>query len=146
VTDNSTTPGTVNEFSYDSTGTPTLVNSYPVGVNPYGVAIDPTGQYLYVSNAGSGTVSGFTVNATTGALTSIGAAVTTGGGVSLARTGLAIDPSSQYLYVANGDNAITGSSISVFTITGVTGALTAVGIPVQATNLGGAGTTAIAIK
>ena len=55
---------------------------------------------------------------------------------------LAVDPSSQFLYVANG----TDSSVTVFTITAGTGVLTAVGAPVQATNLGGAGTTAVAIQ
>jgi len=149
VTDTSTSPGTVNEFSYDNTGALTLVNTYTVGVTPYGVAIDPSGQFLYVSNAGDGTVSGFTITTTgpnTGALTSVGPAVTTGGGVSATQTSLVVDPSSQYLYVANGDNASTGSSISVFTITPVTGVPVAVGSPVPATNGGGNGTTAIAIK
>ena len=61
-------------------------------------------------------------------------------------TSLAIDPSSQYLYVTTGDAATNGSSIIVFTITPVTGVPVVSGTPVQATNLGGAGTTAIVVK
>ena len=142
-----TAPGTVTQFSYDNTGALTQVGtSLTVGTNPYGIAIDPSGQFLYVSN-GDGTVSGFTVAPTTGVLTSMGAAVHTGAtAVVNTTTSLAIDPSSQYLYVTTGDAATAGSSIIVFTITPVTGVPVVSGTPVQATNLGGAGTTAIVVK
>jgi 6-phosphogluconolactonase (cycloisomerase 2 family) len=35
---------------------------------PTGVAVDPTGSFLYVANQGNGTISRFAINATTGAL------------------------------------------------------------------------------
>ncbi len=116
-----TTPGTVNEFSYDGTGALTLLHSYTVGVNPYGVAIDPSGQFLYVAN-GDGTVSGFTVAPTTGVPDVHGRR----SAHRRERSGeyhhlLAIDPSSQYLYVTTGDAVTNGSSIIVFTITPGTG-------------------------
>ena len=99
-----------------------------------------------MSNAVDGTVSGFTIDPTAGTLTTMGSAVATGAsGVVTTPTRLAVDPSSQYLYVANGDSATNGSSISVMTITPVTGVPVLVGTPVQASNNGG-GTTAIAIK
>jgi YVTN family beta-propeller protein len=36
------------------------------------IAVDPTGQFAYVANEGSNTVSEYTINPTTGALTPIG--------------------------------------------------------------------------
>jgi 6-phosphogluconolactonase (cycloisomerase 2 family) len=142
VTDTSTTPGTVNVFSYDGTGTLTLVLTKTVGTNPESVAVDPTGKYLYVANAGDGTVQGFRITSSGAGLTAIGTGATaTGGGASISATALAIDPSSQYLYVANGDaSTITGFSI------GALGVLGAASTPVQATNLNGANTIAIAIE
>jgi len=142
-----TAPGTVNEFTYSAAGggAMTLVNSYAVGTDPEAVTIDPAGQFLYVSNGHDGTVSAFTINASTGALSPILGTPftsTTTNLPSITPTGLAVDPTSQFLYVANG----TDSSITVFAITAGTGVLTAVGGTVQATNLGGAGTTAIAIQ
>jgi DNA-binding beta-propeller fold protein YncE len=150
--------GSVNLYSYDNAGTlsATPVASYPVGIGPYGIAIDPSGQFLYVSNGVDGTVQGFTVDPTAGTLTSIGLSpgtpVPTGASaVVVTATALVVDPSSQYLYVANGDGPTTGSSpatgstISVMAINQVTGLPALVGTPVPASNNGG-GTTAIAIK
>jgi DNA-binding beta-propeller fold protein YncE len=142
--------GSVNLYSYNATtGVLTFVATYAVGIGPYGIAIDPSGQFLYVSNGVDGTVSGFTINATTGVLTSMGAAVLTGAGSVLATpTALAVDPSSQYLYVANGDGptaAPNAGTITLMTITPVTGVPVKVGAPLAATNNGG-GTTALAIK
>lgn len=139
--------GSVNLYSYDGAGALTFVASYAVGIGPYGVAIDPSGQFLYVANAMDNTVSGFTIDATAGTLTSMGPPVATGatGAVTIA-TSLVVDPSSQYLYVTTGDAATTGgSSISLMTITAGTGVPVPVGAPVLSSNNGG-GTTAIAIK
>jgi DNA-binding beta-propeller fold protein YncE len=146
--------GSVDLYSYDGTGALTFVATYPVGTGPYGIAIDPSGQFLYVSNGVDGTVSGFTIDPTAGTLISTGAAVLTGASsvtVAAPATALVVDPSSQYLYVANGDGPTTGSSppagstISVMAIDQATGQPALVGAPVPASNTGG-GTTAIAIK
>jgi len=145
-----TAAGTVNVFTYSATGgggggSLTPVGAYAVGIDPEGVTIDPTGQFLYVSNAHNGTVSGFTIAAGTGLLTPILGSpftATTTHLPSLTPTGLAVDPSSQFLYVANG----TDSTITVFSIAPATGALTAVGTPTAATNGLGAGTTAVAVQ
>jgi DNA-binding beta-propeller fold protein YncE len=131
------------------------VASYPVGTSPYGIAIDPSGQFLYVSNSADNTVSGFKVDPTAGTLTTMGAAVATGAtGVETTATGIVVDPSSQYLYVTNGDSATTNaSSISLMKITAVTGVPVPVGTPVPSSNTCsgatftfGCGTTTIAIK
>jgi 6-phosphogluconolactonase len=42
------------------------------GTGPISVAVDPAGKFAYVTNSGSNDVSMYTINATTGALTSIG--------------------------------------------------------------------------
>ncbi len=144
ITDQSTS--TVQEYSYVNTGplgtagtlTPLTGpgTAGTVGLNPEGVAIDPTGSFLYVSNSGDGTVSAFTIDPSTGNLTSVHAAYPTGATVvpsTATPTTLAVDPSTQYLYVANGDDG----TISVFKITAVTGALTAVGSPVSCITAGG---------
>jgi DNA-binding beta-propeller fold protein YncE len=144
--------GSVNLYSYDGTGALTFVASYPVGTSPYGIAIDPSGQFLYVSNSADNTVSGFTIDPTLGTLTPIpsGSAVATGAtGAELTATALVVDPSSQYLYVTTGDSATLGDSVSLMTITQGSGLPVLVGTPVPASNTGiapGAGTTAIAIK
>ena len=139
-----TSPGTVTGYSYNGSGVLTKVASYPVGTGPEGIAIDPTGQFLYVSNAHDGTVSAFTISSVDGSLSSVGSPYTstTTGVPSTTPTALAVDPSGQFLYVANGDDA----SITTFTIAAGKGALTLVGSgPVQANNGPGAGTSAIAI-
>jgi len=123
VTDN--TADTVSVYSYSAAGALSQVgNPYPVGGAPESVTVDPTGQFLYVANSKGGTVWGFTINAATGALTSInGSPFDTGQGGSTTPTAVAVEPSGQYLYVANGD----ASTVSIFGIVPGTGVLTAVG-------------------
>ena len=59
-----------------TTGRLTYSSMSPTGSSPVSVAVDPTGKFLYVANWGSGagqfTVSAYTIDATTGALTSAG--------------------------------------------------------------------------
>ena len=70
------------------------------GTKPVGIAIDPTGKYVYVANQGDGinpgTISQFSVGST-GGLTVLAAAATAGVGVSA----VTIDPLGQYLYAPN---------------------------------------------
>jgi len=101
-------------------GTPELFNS---------VALDPSGKFAYAADGGacpecggsfgsSSSVSMYTVNSTTGALTSIG--------IIAAGTGpdsVAVDPAGKFAYVTNwGSN-----DVSMYTIDATTGALTSVG-------------------
>jgi 6-phosphogluconolactonase len=82
------------------------------------VAIDPSGKFAYVANNGSNDLSMYTINAATGALTSIGtiAAGITPGSV-------AVDPSGKFAYVANNGS----NDLSMYTINAATGALTPIG-------------------
>jgi 6-phosphogluconolactonase (cycloisomerase 2 family) len=141
ITDISATPSTVTAYSYTDCSALTLIGS-PISVGDVAesVTIDPAGKYLYVANSSDGTVSGFTITAGTGALTSVGSATATGAGHSGSTTALIVDPSSQYLYVANGD----AGTISLLTI-GAGGVLMLVGTPVVTISTSG-GPSAIAIE
>jgi hypothetical protein len=48
------------------------------GTSPSSVTVDASGQFAYVANFGSGNVSTYAINATTGALTEVGTAVAAG--------------------------------------------------------------------
>lgn len=48
------------------------------GDGPVSVTVDRSGKFAYVTNSNSNDVSVYTINAMTGALTSVGAAVATG--------------------------------------------------------------------
>jgi 6-phosphogluconolactonase len=135
----------VDLYSYGANGTLGQWINYEVGAAPKGVAIDPTGSFLYVSNSGDGTVSAFTINPSTGALTAIAGSpfvsTTVGFPSPSTPTAVQVDPSGQFAYVGNGD----AGTLSVFTINLATGALTAVGAPVSTVILDG-GPSAIAIE
>jgi 6-phosphogluconolactonase len=84
-------------------------------VAPSGVAVTPSAAYLYVSNSGESSVSGFTVDPGSGALISVGAPFSAGS----SPVGLAIDPSGKYLYVANeGSNNVSAFEICATALPG----------------------------
>jgi 6-phosphogluconolactonase (cycloisomerase 2 family) len=59
-------------YGIDSTtGALTPLPGFPVaaGANAYSITVDPTNQFLYVTNDGAANVSGFTLDASTGSLT-----------------------------------------------------------------------------
>jgi 6-phosphogluconolactonase len=90
---------------------------------PTSVAVDPSGRFAYVANGdlfrGTGNVSMYSINATTGALTSIGTIVTAGAGAS----SVAVHPSGKFAYLTHefSDN------VSTFTVNAANGALTSIG-------------------
>ena len=94
-------------------------------VGAYGMAIDPTGRFLYATydvSANAGYVSGFAIDPSTGALSPIlGSPFATG----IDPNNVSADPSGRFLYVANIGNGSTGSdTISGYAIDPTTGALT----------------------
>ena len=145
ITDN--TANTVQKFTYSATtGILTAAGaavSTGAPSKPQGIAIDPTGAFLYISDSGTGKVSAFTINAANGNLTAIAGSPFTASGTASPNTAtaLAVDPSSQFLYVANGD----AGTISVFKITAATGVLAAVGAPVSSVS-GGGGPQSIVVQ
>ena len=109
-------------YSYDTGNANTGVlvalagSPFASGVNPYSVAVDPTGTFLYTANSGDDTFSGYTITPVTGALVPIA-----GSPFALAAgstpVGIAVDPTGAFLYIAN----IGPNNISAYTITPVTG-------------------------
>jgi len=112
----------ISVFSINSgTGalTPVTGSPFSIGVTPQSMVLNPSGTFLFVGVPGVGTRDGsiltFSVNA--GALTSVASGDSGGSNPD----GLAVDPSGQYLYVAN----TSSNSIAVFQIQS-TGALSGV--------------------
>jgi DNA-binding beta-propeller fold protein YncE len=109
--------------------TPVPSSPFAAGLDPAGVAVDPTGQFAYVSNCGNeslgrqasspGNVSAYTIDATTGALSPINGSPFAAGTTALSVT---VDPTGQFVYLTNRDS----NNVSAFTIDSTTGALTPV--------------------
>jgi 6-phosphogluconolactonase (cycloisomerase 2 family) len=82
------------------------------------VAVDPSGKFAYVANAGDGNVSMYAIDATTGALTSNGTIVAGTRPVSVA-----VDPSGKFAYVTNSSS----NGVSMYSLNAASGALTSLG-------------------
>lgn len=112
-----------------ATGAVAVQGSTPgyVGLSPYGLALAPSGKFLYVANSESDNIYTFSI-ASDGSLS---LSATTSDGGSGPHEAL-IDPSGKYLLVTN--SGLT-SDVSVFSIDSSTGALSAVsGSPFYANN------------
>ena len=112
--------GFVNVFQIDaSTGQLANAGGFPTGTGPQSapvsIAFDPTGTYAYVVNSADNSVTQFTANPSTGALTMNGPDVATGAWPSW----VAVDPSGKFAYITNSADR----TISQFVI-GSTGRLT----------------------
>ncbi|MFY9561410.1 MAG: beta-propeller fold lactonase family protein [Terriglobales bacterium] len=104
-----------NTVSVVNTSNNAVVKSIPVGINPYGVAVNQAGTFAYVSNEGSGSVSVISTSTNT-----IVATIT----VQNSPIGVALTPDGKTAYVAN------AASNSVSVIKTGTKTVTAT-IPVQ---------------
>ena len=107
--------------------TPIAGSPFPAGMAPFAVqgGFLPSGQiFAYVANQGSNDISAYTVNPTTGALTSIaGSPFPAGTNPFLVQFAfLGIPPSPKFAYVANQGS----DDISAYTIDATTGVLTPV--------------------
>ena len=83
-----------------------------------GVAVDPSGRFAYATLSASNEVTAYAINSSTGKLTAIVGSQLSGG---IDPVDITVDPSGQFVYMAN-----YGGGISAFTINSVTGGLTAV--------------------
>ena len=91
------------------------VSSFNTNPRPVSLAFTPAKDFLYVANFTANTVSGYTVNHTTGVLTPVGEALApTPVGVQPISVG--VDPSGHFLYVLNQGIAPAAGSISVFSM------------------------------
>ncbi len=117
-------------------GTLAALSSSPVSTggayNGQTAAVDPTGQFLYVTIAASDQINGeiltFSIDPSSGALTGVGSPVTEGVN---SPTSIVVDPSGRFAYVAN-LNVISATAcgstpcylVSSYAIDATTGALT----------------------
>ncbi len=83
---------------------------------PYGVAVDPTGKFLYTPGVFSDVVSGYTISPTGGGLTQMPGYFWTSG----EPEGIAIDPTGKFVYAPN----TASNDVSAYTINSSSGALT----------------------
>lgn len=121
--------GGISAYTIDSSSgalTPIAGSPFPTQTNfpgPNRMAIGGGGKFLYIGMSGTvnanNTVSAFSIDATTGALTRItGSPFTTGSDPQ----GIATDPSGKFLYTANSND----NTVSAFTIDSSSGTLTAI--------------------
>jgi 6-phosphogluconolactonase (cycloisomerase 2 family) len=105
------------------------------------VTVDPSGKFVYVASSGDvwdvdfGSILSFTINQTTGALTSTTGGITASGvnGTPAFFDSVAVHPSGKFAYAADGGALPAGSfggsaSVSMYTINSSTGALTSIGM------------------
>ena len=123
-------PSILYEYTIDpATGNLGHVTTTTAGLTPTSIptsiAIDPSGKFAYVTNSGSNDISMYTINATTGALTSLGP-IATGANP----TSMAVDPTGKFAYVAN----FGSNDISMYSIDTATGILSSLGPIAAATS------------
>ena len=111
------------------------VDDEECNARPYGLAISPTGQFLYVADNGCDTITVYSIDATSGVLTEISGSpfqIDVGGqDCAAGPNDGSLDPSGRYFYVANN----SCSSVAAFSVDAITGALTPVaGTPFPAGN------------
>jgi len=117
-------PFNVATYAIDATtGALASIGTIAAGTGPISVAVDPAGHFVYVATANAtpgstGSLSTYAINATTGALASIGTIAAGTDPVSVA-----VDPSGKFAYVAN----LSSNDVSMYTIDATTGALTSIG-------------------
>jgi 6-phosphogluconolactonase (cycloisomerase 2 family) len=117
---NATDLATISMYTINSSTrvlTPTSPATVPTGFFPQGIAIDPSGKFVYTANSDDNTVSMFTINPTTGILTPTTPATVATGWSPLSVT---VDPSGRFAYAANQDDG----TVSMYTINSTTGILT----------------------
>jgi 6-phosphogluconolactonase (cycloisomerase 2 family) len=105
---------------------PSTFTITPGAVDPQSIALDPAGKFAYVASSGcdaEGYVSMYTINTTTGALTSIGPPVPSNDELT---ESVSVDPSGKFAYVTSSGDVwdIDFGSIVTYSIDPTTGALT----------------------
>jgi len=95
---------------------------FAAGVAPFWVAVDPSSHFVFVANgcgASCGTVSAYTIDNTTGALSPVPGSPFAAG---TTPSSVAVDPSGKFAFVANSGS----TTVSAYMIDSTTGALTPV--------------------
>jgi len=101
-------PGSALTYSLDASGIPTFVTqTAPANGGTIGIAVAPSGKFVYTANVNANTVSFYSVDSTSGALTLAGQVAT-----GLNPESVALDPSGKFLFAPNGN----GQSVSVYAL------------------------------
>lgn len=138
--------GTVSQYAIDpTTGTLSPLTPPTVstgGTMAAGIAVDPSGQYAYVTMSAavatpSTVIAQFNIDQTNGTLSLMDPPAVSAGGV--AADFIAVDASGKYAYATSGDTGWGSTSVAQYTI-GANGALT---LMTNATVLSGYGPTGI---
>ena len=120
----STSFGLIAVFSVDSATGKLAAAGAPshTGSDPSSLTLDPSGKFVYVADTADATISAFTLDSVSGALSVVaGSPFPSGGHGSInGPLGIAADAAGKYIYVCNASN-----DISVFTFNSQTGVLTA---------------------
>ncbi len=120
------TSNNISAFSLNSTTgvlTPLIAatgNPFPTETNPASIVVAPNGQFAYVANSGSNTVSAYTVDPNTGALTALGGGTGNPFPTQTTPLSVTVTPNGQFLYVTNSNS----NTVSAYSVNGTTGALT----------------------
>ncbi len=119
-------------------------STYGYGAYAESVTVDPFGKFAYVTNSGDvydygnesdGNVAMYTIDATTGALTTTGTINGNCPGLCFPSS-VVVDPSGKFAYVATGNTPGSGGSVSMYTINATNGALTSIGTIAAGTDPG----------
>jgi 6-phosphogluconolactonase len=81
---------------------------------------DPTPKFAYVANSSDNTISAYTINNSTGALSAVAGSPFAAGE---SPGSVTVDPSGRFVFVANFTGGLYGGAVSAYTINSSTGAL-----------------------
>lgn len=93
----------------------TVLSSTPTLARPVGMALHPSHNFVYVTNFIANTVSGFSIDHTSGALAPVGTAVSPSP-TGPAPVALGIDSAGKFLYVLTQGSTTVPAAISIFAI------------------------------
>jgi len=117
------TPCGISAYTIDPlTGVLTEIpgSPFPAGPEPSGIAVDPSGQFLYVANQSTDTTWEFSIDAVSGALTKIGATSppVTGAGVVVT-----VESTGRFAYVAASDGVVPAAVVKAYSLDPTLGTL-----------------------
>jgi len=111
----------ISGFTVAASGVPSLVGSVAGPNSSEGILVDKSASFLFVSDFQNGAVDAFTINPTSGALSTVAGSPFSAGPAPGAG-GLAVDPSTKFLYVTQ----MNSLAVAGFTIAPGTGVLAAI--------------------
>ena len=101
--------------------------TFPTSTRPVAMVLHPSKNFIYVASLTAGSVSGYTLDHTTGILTPVGTAVApspTCPTSSCNTAGVAVNTAGTFLFALNQGSSTTAASIAVFSIDTTRGLLT----------------------